>query len=423
MRATRPTSTRDREPVLDLLRGFAVLGILLVNIEFMRGSDLYRVLAGDVPVATGSDRLVEALVGWLVAGKFVSSFSLLFGVGAGFLVARALRDGVAPRRLLARRYALLAVFGLAHMLVLFPGDVLFVYAVTGFVLLAFVEVRPRVALWWGTGLLGGMTVLLGGIVALGVALSGAVDVADDPLTAGVAGMFQDLGARAAAAYTDGGVLDVLGARAIEAGLIQSSQLLLLPWFLALFLVGFALQRQGVVTDLAGHRPLLRRVAFVGIVVGLPLNLPGAFVGTLGAAAAGGSAEAGWIDVAAAVNSMIGAPILAAGYLATLALVGLRLGAWWPLAATGRMALSAYLAQSALTTVLFVGFGRYDTLSATAALGVVVAIWGILLVVCPLWLRVARFGPVEWLWRSWTYRRWQPLRREPQAAAPTPAAPD
>lgn len=114
-----------------------------------------------------------------------------------------------------------------------------------------------------------------------------------------------------------------------------------------------------------------------------------------------------------IAQIVGAPVLAVGYLSLLTLISLRfaprLGLLRPLAATGRMALSAYLLQSVLALIVFAGLGRYDRMTATSAMGVVAGIWLVVLVVCPLWLRWFRFGPVEWLWRSWTYRRWQPLR--------------
>jgi uncharacterized protein len=411
--ATAPTAVQDREPILDLLRGFAIFGILLVNVEFMRGADFFDVLVGRPIPAEGPDAVVHFLVGWLAAGKFVSSFSLLFGIGAGFLVARALRDGVPARRLLARRYTMLLGFGLAHMILLFPGDILFVYAVTGFVLLAFVAVRPKVAAWWGAGILAVLTLFTVGFAALGTVLadaSGPEAAGSDPFTASVEGFFDDRRVATIEAYTDGGIGAVLSARAFESAIIQFGQLILLPWFLALFLLGFALSRAGVVTALADHRPLLRRTALIGLGLGLPLNLPLGFLGTMGAAA--GSAEessAGLLDVAAVASQMIGAPLLATGYLAAITLLCQRFGTFGPLAAVGRMALSAYLFQSLAATVVFVGFSRYDQWTSTQALGFVAATWALLLVICPLWLRVFRFGPVEWVWRSWTYRRRQPLR--------------
>jgi uncharacterized protein len=81
-----------------------------------------------------------------------------------------------------------------------------------------------------------------------------------------------------------------------------------------------------------------------------------------------------------------------------------------LAAVGRMALTAYLLQSALALAVFGGLRLYDRLSSTSALMVVAAIWGVLLVICPWWLSRFELGPAEWLWRSLTYGRWQPLRR-------------
>ncbi len=422
--ATAPTAVRDREPILDLLRGFAIFGILLVNVEFMRGADFYDVLTGRPVPVDGADAVVSFVVGWLVAGKFVSSFSLLFGIGAGFLVARAIRDGVPPRRLLARRYTLLLGFGLAHMILLFPGDVLFVYAVTGFVLLAFVPVRPKVAVWWSGGILAALTLLSAGFAVLGALFAddaAAAAAGQDPFTAAFEAFVDDRRVAAIEAYTGGGLGEVLVARGFEAAIIQSGQLILLPWFLALFLLGFALSRTGVVTALGEHRPLLRRTALIGLGLGLPLNLPLAFAGTLGAAAGGtDAASMGVMDLAAVPAQMIGAPLLAAGYLAAITLLCQRVGTFGPLSAVGRMALSAYLFQSLAATVVFVGFSRYDAWSATQALGFVVATWAVLLVICPLWLQAFRFGPVEWLWRSWTYRRWQPLRNttggQPAASA-------
>jgi uncharacterized protein len=74
-----------------------------------------------------------------------------------------------------------------------------------------------------------------------------------------------------------------------------------------------------------------------------------------------------------------------------------------------MALTAYLLQSLLALVVFAGLGLYDRLGSAQAMGVVAGIWAVLLVVCPLWMRAFRFGPVEWLWRTWTYGRRPTLR--------------
>jgi uncharacterized protein len=410
-----PTAAREREPILDVLRGFALLGILLVNIELMRGPVLFDALAGELARPTsGADRVTSFAVGWLATGKFISSFAILFGIGAGLLAGKAWSRGWSAHRLLARRYTMLAGFGLAHMLLLFPGDVLFAYAVTGFALLLFLNLQPRAAVWWGLGIIAALTLVTTGFVALAAALEELVPAAGakDPFAEAMSGFFDGRREATIAAYTEGGVGEVLSARAFEALLIQSGTLLAVPWLLGLFLLGFAATRSGLATDPAGHRPLLRRLAIWGLVVGLPANLVLGRVGTV-AAATGTTAdlELTWVEIGATAAQLAGAPILAVGYLAALSLLALRIGTWRPLAAVGQMALTAYLTQSLVTTVVFVGFGTYGAWTATSALAVVAGTWALLLLACPLWLRWFRFGPVEWIWRSWTYRGWQPLRRE------------
>lgn len=403
-----PVQQGEREPILDLLRGFALLGILLVNIELMRGPALFDALSGTLPAPEGADRVTGFLVGWLASGKFVSSFAILFGVGAALVTAKAWQRGWSPYQLLGRRYALLAVFGLAHMVLLFPGDILFVYAVTGTALLPFLRVRPRTALAWSGGLLAVLTAALTSTTLLAIAFGGG---SQDPVGGGFGGFLDRQRAAAIAAYTEGGLGEVVAARSFEALVLQTGQLVYVPWLLALFLLGFAAARAGMATEPAAFRPLLRRLAAVGLGVGLPTNLVLGPLGPIGTATgAAGAATPTWVEVASVPAQLLAAPVLAVGYLAALSLLGLRFGTWRPLAAVGQMALTAYLAQSVVATVVFVGWGTYGAWTATSALLVVAATWALLLVGCPLWLRWFRFGPVEWVWRSWTYRRWQPLRR-------------
>jgi uncharacterized protein len=407
--AVAPTAPTEREPVLDVLRGVALLGILLINIEYMRTSSLYdSFVGGEAAPTTLADRVAQFGMGWLAAGKFLSMFAILFGIGAAMIAERAVRAGRSPRRLLARRYGLLVGLGLVHMVLLFPGDILFFYGLAGLALLAFVRVRAKTALRWGVGLVLAMTLLWAAGTAF-VAFAPAPP-ADHPNAIAQQEFFADLQDQAVAAYTQGSYLDVVEANAFQSAILQVGQLAMLPWVLGLFLLGSAVGRAGVVADLAAHRPLLRRVAAVGLGVGLPVNLVLGPLGPLwgGATLQQGADNPGMLVVVAVVQ-LLGAPLLAAGYLAGVALLALRFGAPRRLAAVGRMALSAYLAQSVLALVVFAGFGLYDTLGSAAALLVVAGIWALLLIACPAWLRHFRYGPVEWLWRTATYGQRQPMR--------------
>ncbi len=413
----------ERVDALDVLRGFALLGILLVNIELFRGPALYELLAGEEVAGTPAEEIVSFTVGWLAGGKFLSSFAILFGVGAAVIAGRAVARGHAARGLLAKRYAWLLVFGLVHMLLLFAGDILFVYGIAGLLLLPFALARVRTLLWWAGGILVVYLVLVVGFTALGAAVeSAAPQPADDPVTAAVEGFFAERAEQAVAAYTEGGLGDQLQARAWEALLVQSGQILLAPWVLALFLLGFAVGKAGILADLHGHRRLLRRIALVALPVGLVANVPVGFAGALGGAAVGPDPEVGGLALlGATLGQIAGAPLLAVGYLSGLALLCLRPGVLArlaPLRDAGRMALSGYVLQSVLATGLFTGFGLstgfslYGQVDGVQALGVVAGIWVVLLVVTTLWQRRLGRGPLERLWRRLTYGRDRPAAAGP-----------
>ncbi len=408
-----PLPPGQRVATLDVLRGFALLGILLVNIELFRGPALYDLLAGAEPALSAGEEAVSFLIGWLAGGKFLSSFAILFGIGAAVIAARAQARGHAARGLLAKRYAWLLVFGLVHMLALFAGDILFVYGIAGLLLLPFAHARVRTLLWWAGGILAVYLVLVVGFTALGAALEGAApQPADDPVTAAVEGFFAERAEQAVAAYTEGSLGDQLQARAWEALLVQSGQVLLAPWVLALFLLGFAVGKAGVLADLPAHRRLLRRTALVTLPLGLLANVPVGFAGALGGAAVGPDAEMGGLAlVGASAGQILGAPVLAVGYLSALALLCQRPAvlAWLaPLRDAGRMALSGYVLQSVLAAGLFTGFGLgvglYGQVDGVQALAVVAGIWAVLLLVSTLWQRRLGRGPLERLWRRLTYGR-------------------
>jgi uncharacterized protein len=407
--ALNPTAPSEREPILDALRGFAILGILLVNVEVMRGPEWLIRLGGDSvePPEALIDRIAQFVVGWLAAGKFVSSLAFLFGLGAALIAARALHAGRSPRPLLARRYVWLMAFGLAHML-LYPGDILFLYGLTGIALLFFVKLRVRTLLLWAAAILGAYT-------ALGVSYLVSMTEAHaavghmEPAAEGLDGFTHTHYAQALAAFGAGSPGDIAAVHVTHALLLQGMQLPGLPWVLALFLFGYAAGRAGIVNDLRAHRGLLRGGAWFGLGVGLPVNIGQGLAGPLANWGPPPPSEPVWVTQWAMIGDLIGEPMLALGYLCALTLVCLRRGAISPLAAVGRMALTAYLLQSALALCVFGGLRLYGQLSAATALLVVAGIWALLLVACPLWLRAFRLGPVEWLWRSLTYGRVQPMR--------------
>ena len=357
-----------------MLRGFAILGILIVNMEVMRGSAwLEQLDSGAVVAQPGPlERIAGFAIGWLAAGKFLSSLAILFGVGAALIAARSLRADESPRPLLARRYIWLMAIGGGHMFV-YPGDILFLYGATGLALLVFVKMRPLTALGWSLLLLAAYNAL-----DFSILMNAAL---------------------AADAFSD-----VLADHATQALYLQPLQFVVLPWVLGLFLLGYAVARAGIANDLASHRTMLKYGAGLGLAIGLPANFALGFAGPLPGWGPISPDEPAWVTGWTTFGLTLGAPILAVGYLCALALLCLRYGAPDRLAAVGRMALTAYLLESVLAVIVFRGFGLYDRLTTASAMIVVAGIWMVLLVLCPLWLRRFRMGPVEWLWRSLAYGR-------------------
>jgi uncharacterized protein len=400
-----PVAPGEREPLLDALRGFAILGILLVNIEIMRGPDWLALTGGGTVGSPGlADRIAQFAIGWLATAKFISSLAILFGVGAALITARAVDRDESPRPLLARRYAWLMAFGLAHML-LYPGDVLFVYGVSGVALLAFIALPIRAISSLSIVLmLGFFGVAL--VYSIGVSAGDILPGSDGAATPVIDESTQALLDQTVAAYASGSLTQIASIHVSHALLLQAGQLYMLPWILALFLFGFAIGQTGIVRDVAAWRPLIRRGALLGMAIGLPANLGLGYGGPLSGYA--GLSDPLWVTLWIASAQLLGAPVLAVGYLCALSLYFLRRGVISPLAAVGRMALTAYVLESALALAFFGGLRLYGKLSASTALLIVAGIWAVLLVVCPLWLRHFRLGPLEWLWRSLTYGRLQRL---------------
>lgn len=417
----RPVPRSQRIVTLDVLRGFALLGILLVNIELFRGPVLWDAIAGEWTEHTGIDAVVQFAVGWLASGKFLSSFAILFGVGAAIIGGRAVQAGRSPRGLLARRYAWLIVFGLVHMFALFSGDILFLYGLAGLALVPFVFTKPRTMLWWSGGILAAYLLVTVGFTALSALAP--QPTTEDPFTRGFTEFAEERREQTVIAYTRGGPVAQIGARAWEVVFTQGGQLFSLPWVVALFLFGFAVGKHGFVAALSDRSRQLRRAAVIGLGIGLPLNLPLGAAGILGASLGVPGETSSLLLVSMAPAQIVGAPLLAVGYLSALALacrsaaVRRRLA---PLEAAGRMALSGYVLQSVLATGFFAWLGYYDRLGTAQALVVVVAIWIVVLAVCSVWQRHAERGPLELLWRRLTYGRNATARRIPSAPAPPPA---
>lgn len=386
-----PVDRNERIQIVDALRGFALLGILLVNMDFHAGP-----LGEQIP-GGGLDRIVSLSTTFFAEGKFYPLFSFLFGFGLAVQLGRADDRRAFAWRWTRRQLALL-LFGLAHALFLWPGDILTTYALVGVAVLPFVLVPPRFLPWIGLAawLLGtiGWTALIA-LIALVIQMDPEMAAMVDAETAAA---LANAEARRVV-YSSGTFVEMTAQRAIDFGEMVFVTIASAHVIFAMFLGGLWAGATGVFRDLAAHAKLVRRTIIVGLALGLPL------AAVLAATAPKLSIDSldAWM-VIYFFAAFIGGPLLAMGWAATFVrFAGPRLKSL--LAPAGRMALTNYLGQSLICAAIFQawGFGLYGSLGDSVELALVLTIFFAQVGLSHLWLARFRFGPMEWLWRAITYR--------------------
>lgn len=399
-----PVTAEQRIGLLDALRAVALLGIFLVNIEwFTRAWQTFD--RGVVPGLSGLDLAAAWSVHVFVAGKFWILFSLLFGMGFALMVERAQAAGGSNAALL-RRLAVLLALGLAHALLQWVGDILHTYAIAGLLLLAFRRAQAK------TQLAVGLSIYLG-LCALSLLSAVAMYFAPADMIGEMRAVAADdtrAGELAAAVYAGGGFAEVTAQRVHDFFTVVATNVFIIPMALAVFLIGSWLLRSGRIRDPGAHRRFFVQLAAACLPIGLGLTLWGASIGV--------SHPDGMIDgpsLLAASLHALGALPLALGYLALLVLAwqsasGAR--ALAALAPAGRMALTNYLLQSLLGSLVFYGYGlaMWGRIGHAGLLLLVLVVFALQVLASRWWLARFRFGPVEWAWRWLTYGTRPPMRQ-------------
>ena len=380
----QPVELAERFSSLDLIRGLALFGVLIINLLYFFRLSLFDHIFQFHSHSGLVNHSIDLALAELVEFKAINLFSLTFGVGVAVQAERAGLRGVRAELFLIRRFSILLLAGACHMVLVANVDILMLYAVCGLILVLFLRLP--------TALLA-----VAGIAAIYLPnlIHGWPSEAE--LHAGAA--------NAALIYPTGTYLAILEFRWHETlHLILPILKSVAQHFFGLMLLGVAIWRCGVIQQPSRFRKLLWAIALIAGLTGL-LNTS--------------------VEVLAHENGSSLPVPLWFKYLGSnvpLALAyGAALLAWRrsqtamaitsPLVAAGRMALTNYLTQSIVLSILFYGygfrlFGRLDPQSA-AAIGVI--FYAVQLWFSAWWLRRFRFGPFEWVWRSLTYGRWVAIR--------------
>jgi uncharacterized protein len=402
-----PVRPEERLLALDVLRGIALLGVLVANVWFWF-SGLFLHMAEFRPELSRAtlDSAAFHLVAVFVSGKAISVFSFLFGLGLAVQAMRAEARGGEVAPLYRRRMAVLLAIGAVHGVLLWYGDILMVYALLGFVLLFFRRRSDRT-------LLAGAAVLL---VAVPLAWT-----AWSMLGHGGGGTASSAAERAA---TLEALRSGLPSRIIPVNVQRIREMYfgplavqIFPSILGLFLLGLWAGRRRVFARVPAHAAAFRRVMIWGFGVGLTASIAFEVLRTVLTGQAGARP---WLAPVMSVLRLLAVVPLAAGYVSATVLL-LERPAWRArlavFAPVGRMALTNYLSQTVICLVIFYGGGLVGGIGPAAAVGIALAVFAVQMAWSPWWLARFRFGPMEWLWRSLTYGRLQPMRIRAPAVQP------
>lgn len=421
-----PMAGKSRIQSIDVLRGFALLGILLMNI-----------IAFAFPFAVYSDPTIDgatqginlavfASMDVLVEGSMRAIFSMLFGAGMLIFLAKRDTDVDTLRGLFYRRTVLLIAFGLVNAYIfLWPGDILYTYGMAGLLLYFFRDfsalrlAQYSLAIFLVLGLMHiglhmdarGMRNAVVAVEALpaGMPLSDEQEQTLADWDTFLEGQFvspeiiqQEYESR------NSGYIDSVIFYAPFNLMLQTVVLLINTLWdvLAMMLLGMAFFKWGLLDASRSSRDYWL-LAIAGIGLGLPLN----YLETATYISSG--FEIYWAG-GSRPSYDVGRLSLAVGYIGIIMLICKHALIPWfrsALAAVGQLALTNYLSQSLICNFIFMGFGLglFGDLQRYQAYLVVLGVWIIQIVFSLVWLRFYRFGPAEWLWRSLTYKQAQPLR--------------
>lgn len=408
-----PLDASSRIAIIDILRGFALGGVLFSNVHvwfsgriYLSSTRLHEVMSHPANVA------IDAIERFLTGGKFITIFSFLFGMGLCMQFDRAEKRGQTHTGFYARRGAALLVLAAIHLFLLWFGDILHVYALLGFAVLFFSRRSPK-------------TILVSGILfsifgaAVAKWFTTFAQLASSEFAASVstrAALIPRTNEWMLSIFAGGSFRQIVEANAVGywVRFVDPSAI---GFFLEVFgriLLGFYAGKAGFFRDVSAHRRMFHRLLVGGLIVGasgelirygleqvrldqaptaVQLFLPG-FMRIFGDLHTAGTA---------------------AFYVAALTLLAER--PWWRdkfaiFAPVGQMAVTNYLSQSVLAIIIYygVGFGVIGDIGLRTTLYLPLSVFALQIAWSHAWLRYFRFGPVEWVWRSVTYGSMQPIRR-------------
>ncbi|CAN5676687.1 DUF418 domain-containing protein [soil metagenome] len=430
---------------MDFARGAALLGIFFVNAQSFAVP--FAEMVGGAPAAEGTlSRVVHAFTKIFCEGKSYPLFSLLFGAGFAALYLSARARGARFTPLMIRRLGALALFGIAHIILLWPGDILLCYALCALPMILLVRLSPLILVIIGAVVMFVATIVssaffyLISVFPAPAAPAGALETfsAEAPFGANLRTIFQHgtgiMDPRMAELETfvfrHGPFADAAVLRLISYGYSVIFLLaVMVLTILGCFCVGVALFKSGVLRG--AHPRILYLMLALGLLIGFPLqflHFRAEFVefgdspiwaplGMFAMSFGGPLVSLMYLALAVIICQYASRPANARGALASTARIAID-----SIARVGKVGLTGYLLESLLMSAVMMhwGFAQFGLTTWGKRGGYVLAIYALILIFANLWTRRFALGPMEWIWRAVTYLRWPPLHLPSRQSADLPA---
>ncbi|MBK7374708.1 MAG: DUF418 domain-containing protein [Ferruginibacter sp.] len=412
MPALTPVQTNEREIFMDVLRGFAILGIFIANLNGLSWYNPEGKITSPY-LLPGWDHKMSFLHHMLIEGKFYSIFSLLFGWGIALQIKRGIANGIDPMPTVKRRLLFMLLLGFMHLLI-WNGDIVFFYALLSFILLPLRKFSNKILLITGTIL------ILSPILLYWLKMTWPVinRPAELLIQAGINAEGVLVNIKSEEEFMNmmhhGSWWDQL--KGNIGGIFFRYQYLVfvsrVPKVLGMFLIGYVLGRSDFYKNIGQHKKTVYWIIGIGLALGLPANY---FLADYMSNHMGEYWQLKTKGLYQTIAYALGVVPLSLAYVGLFMLSFQRTAGkkiLSVLAPVGKMAFSNYILHSLIGNFVFLGAG----LDYMGQVGPVyyslfgIAVFIVQIILSKTWLKYFNYGPVEWVWRSATYKKWQPFRK-------------
>ena len=405
-----PIHLSERADILDVLRGFAILGIFLDNVFGFTGYGFYSMAQRQALPTFYADSILGLGELAFVHGKFYSMFSLLFGIGFSIILTRNEEKGINPLKIFYRRLSILLLIGAGHIFLLWEGDILLLYALIGFILPLFRKCSDKALLIWAVALIASPIL----IDCIKVILNVHVAAFLENLAQGIdkkTGLpadenFSKYLFKKGSGWAEWRNWQASGWVYRYSYIIESNRI---PKVLGMFLFGFYAGRKMIYSNLEQYTSFFKKLRKWGFIIGIPASIAMAIFEIDGKSV---PQAMGLLDTVFYAVSVVP---LSLAYVSAICLLWIKTkgnNKWKVFAPVGRMALTNYLMQTIISIIIFygVGFGAGGNIGPVIFIPIVVIIYIVQVIYSNWWFKYFNYGPMEWIWRQLTYGKRLPIRK-------------